>query len=68
MTVETMATRRINIMWEDRDDKAIEVIHEHLKQRGIFFERGGEPNVSAIIDFILLEKAREIEKGGKDAE
>lgn len=67
MMVETMASKRINIMWYDRDDEAIRVIHEDLKRQGIFFERDGEPNVSAIIDYILLQKAREIEKGSKDA-
>ena len=64
--VEAMATKRINITWADRDEEAIRIIHEELKRQGVFFERDGEPNVSAIIDYILVQKAREIEKGRAD--
>jgi hypothetical protein len=64
--VELM-TRRINVIWADRDDEAIKIIHEELKKQGLFFERDGKPKVSAIIDYVLVQKVREIEKGKQDA-
>lgn len=58
-----MPAQRINISgWTDDDEKALKTVYDILKKQGVVLERDGKPNVSAILLYLLREKARKGEQ------
>ena len=59
--------KKVSLYWTAEDQENLEAIARWLKARGLRLERDGKTNVSAVINFVLREKATAIEKAGEKA-